>query len=800
MDYKENSRQQSATDFSVKDFIALCVSKWKWFLMWLVIFIGLGVLYIIRQQPVYERQEQVLIKDQDSGGGIGSLPNAFSSMGLLSTNTNVYNELIAITSPAVMYEVVERLGIDINYTRKKLPHGITLYGSNLPLNVKFEDIDAEGAAAFRIDLNRDGSARLYKFVRYTADGKEKYDSEVNVKKWGGKLKTPLGIISLTPNPAYTDDIFRNDDTVTIVVGKSAMQDALEHYGEKLEADLTDEDAEVIDISIRDVSVERAVDILNTVLTVYNENWVADKNKVALATSEFITERLNVIQQELGDVDVNIAKYQVSTGTVHLEESAKISLKKESEQQLKIVELENQLAISEFMRNYVTDPKNRFNIIPANMGVGSMEVEAQINAFNELLLTRNNLVANSSENNPLVENFDAQLTDMHNAIVKGINTQIKSLQTGLASTRLVQAREEGKIENTPTRILPLLAEGRQQKVKEALYLFLLEKREENELSQKFTADNNRVLTPPMGSLRPVAPRKAFILIIMVMLGIGIPLLYYYLKEVGNTKVRGKRDLETVRMPFAGEIPHVGKRGRLRVDGRGKLIGRKKDVAPLAVVEEGKRDVVNEAFRVIRSNLDFMSGKDGGCKVVMLTSFNPGSGKSFISYNLGLSFAIKGKKVLLVDCDLRHGSSSMFVGMPKKGLSDYLTGNADDWKALVKPSPANAGLDILPIGKMPPNPAELLENGRLPELIEEAKADYDYILLDCPPVNIVVDTQIVAQYADRTLFVVRAGLLERSALKELNEFYDEKKFRNMSLILNGTEAVHSRYYTYGNYQNL
>ncbi|MDE6772977.1 MAG: CpsD/CapB family tyrosine-protein kinase, partial [Muribaculaceae bacterium] len=227
--------------------------------------------------------------------------------------------------------------------------------------------------------------------------------------------------------------------------------------------------------------------------------------------------------------------------------------------------------------------------------------------------------------------------------------------------------------------------------------------------------------------------------------------------------------------------------------------KDEKAPMAVVEEGKRDVVNEAFRVIRSNIDFMAGRNQGSHVIMFTSFNPGSGKSFISYNLALSFALKQKRVLLIDCDLRHGSSSMYVGMPKKGITDYLSGHTDAWQQLLSASPANSNLSIMPIGKIPPNPAELLEGERLRSLIEDARKEYDYVFLDCPPVNIVVDTQIVAPYADATMFVVRAGLLEKSAIPELNELYDEKRFRNIALILNGTDTAHSRYYTYGNYQS-
>ncbi|MDE6577877.1 MAG: polysaccharide biosynthesis tyrosine autokinase [Muribaculaceae bacterium] len=798
---KNSTEITERDDFSIQEFFQLCLSKWKWFLLSFIFFVGVGILYILRQQPVYEREEQILIKDQDNEGGMGSLPSSFSAMGLLSGNTNVNNELIAITSPAVMYEVVDRLGLDVDYTWKKLPHGITLYGTTLPFEFDFKNIGIDENASVRVTLKKDGSIELSKFEKITFEGKEKFEKEVSVNKGTQIVNTPLGQIQIKRHSDFDfEKIFNDNDEVTISVYKTARQDAVEHYSEKLIGDLTDEDADVIDLSIKDVNVERAVDILNTILLVYNENWVADKNKVAVATSRFINERLQVIQQELGDVDQAIAKYQASTRTISLDESAKLSMRKESDYEQQIVKDANKLSIAEYMRDYIHDARGKFVLLPVNMGAGSPEVETQIAEYNDLLLKRNSLIANSSEQNPLVDDYNTRLQALHSAILKGIDTNIRSLKEQLSSSRFERAKEEGRMENTPAKVLPLLSEKRQQAVKEALYLFLLEKREENELSQKFTADNLRVLTPPMGSLRPVAPKKKLIILIAAILGLGIPGALLYFSEVLNTKIRGKKDLEAVKMPFAGEIPHVGKKRKLKLDAKGRIIGRKEEKAPLAVVEEGKRDVVNEAFRVIRSNIDFMSGKDNRCKVILITSFNPGSGKSFISYNLALSFAIKGKRVLLIDCDLRHGSSSMYVGMPKTGLSDYLTEHVDNWKSLVKTVPSRPDLSIMPIGKMPPNPAELLENGLLDQLVDEAKKDYDYIILDCPPVNIVVDTNIVGQLADRTLFVVRAGLLDRSALKELNELYEDKKFKNMSLILNGTEAIHSRYYTYGNYQHL
>ena len=216
----------------------------------------------------------------------------------------------------------------------------------------------------------------------------------------------------------------------------------------------------------------------------------------------------------------------------------------------------------------------------------------------------------------------------------------------------------------------------------------------------------------------------------------------------------------------------------------------------VIAEGKRDILNEAFRVLRSNIDFMSNSDENRKVILMTSFNPGSGKSFISINLACSFAIKGKKVLVIDGDLRHGSASAYVDSPKTGLIDYLSGRTKDVDGLILPLKDYPGLNVLPIGKVPPNPTELLENGRLGEVIEAMRSKYDLIVLDCPPIDIVADTQIIEKYADRTVFIIRAGLLERSMLKDLEEIYTTKRFKNLTLILNGTESSGGRYsYRYG-----
>lgn len=271
-----------------------------------------------------------------------------------------------------------------------------------------------------------------------------------------------------------------------------------------------------------------------------------------------------------------------------------------------------------------------------------------------------------------------------------------------------------------------------------------------------------------------------------LGLLVPAVIIFMQENMNTKVRGKKDLENLSVPYLGEIPLYFRNKK-----------KKNKFSEYAiVVEEGNRNIINEAFRVLRSNVDFMKSKNTEQKVFIETSFNPGSGKSFLSMNIAMSFAIKGKKVLVIDGDLRHGTVSAYVGSPKKGLSDYLGNKEVVWNELLVIDKKYPNLHIIPVGTIPPNPTELLEDGSLATLMQDLRDEYDYIFIDCSPIDIVADTQIIEQYADRTLFVVRAGLLDRSLLPELESIYQEKRFKNLSVILNGTESTGGRYgYRYG-----
>ena len=347
----------------------------------------------------------------------------------------------------------------------------------------------------------------------------------------------------------------------------------------------------------------------------------------------------------------------------------------------------------------------------------------------------------------------------------------------------------QIASSPEQAKYLLSVERQQKVKESLYLYLLQKREKTELSKAFAAYNTRIISRPNGSINPSYPSRRKILLVAFALGLLAPVIF--IRENTNTVVRGRKDLDDLTVPIVGEIPQY-------FSHRKKWLIRRK-VKPdtkAIVVREGSRNIINEAFRVLRSNMDFMMASQKDHNVFIFTSFNPGSGKSFLTLNIAISFAIKQKRVLVIDGDLRHGTASSYIDSPESGLSDYLSGMTDDWRQLIVRSPQQDNMYIFPIGKVPPNPTELLENGKLQGLIEQLRTEYDYIFIDCPPIDIVADAQILEKVADRTLFVIRAGLLDRSMLPELETIYQDKRFKNLSVILNGTEGTGGRYsYRYG-----
>ena len=767
----------------IQDLYYLCLARWKWFVLSLAVCLGFAVIYLLKTPPVYTRTASLLIKEDAKGQSMsGDVGAAFSDLGLFQSSTNVNNELISLKSPAVMYDVVKRLHLEVDYTTEGTFYPKVRYGQNLPMTVTFLELADNESASLVVEGIRPEGIKLTTFTR----NREELDGVV-VGVLNDTLSTPVGKLVVRPATAYFS---WQEQSELLTVSRSPMNDAVSRYADGLGVTLNNEKATILDLTFRDVCIQRAEEVLNTLIAVYNENWIKDKNQIAVSTSMFINDRLEVIEGELGNVDENISTFKSENLLPDVEAASQLYMSESSQAKSQILTLNTQLSMARYIRNYLTAASSRNQLLPANSGLESANIESQISEYNTLQLQRNNLVANSSEQNPLVIDMDESLRAMRGSIVRSVDNLITILNTQIRSLEQSQQQATAHIAANPSQAKYLLSVERQQKVKEALYLFLLQKREENELSQAFTAYNTRVITPPTGSMIPTAPVKKNILLVGFALGLLIPIVIVFMQENMNTKVRGRKDLENLSLPFVGEIPQYGKVRRSGLF--------QKKVMPeteiKVVVQEGKRDVVNEAFRVLRTNLEFVSGEAETGQVILLTSFNPGSGKTFLTMNIAATLALKGKRILVIDGDLRRGSTSAYVGTPHQGLSNYLAGKVQHIEEVIVPASETIRFDVLPVGTIPPNPSELLSGKRLSDMLVTLRSRYDYMLIDCPPIELVADTHILAKYADHTIFVVRAGLLERSMLTELQNIYTEQKFRNMAMILNGTEGNGSYRYGY------
>lgn len=788
-----NSLRQQQPDFlRMQDLLAICLGKWKWFLLSLIVFVGLAIGYLLVTPPVFTRSTSLLIKEGGKNGttSFSSVVNAFAEMGIFSANVNVNNELISIQSPDVILEVIRRLNLDVDYKTEGRFHQETLYGRSLPLKVTFKGLAYNDFSTFDIVI-RKGKFYLTDFE--LNDQRVGGDSVV-VASVGKEVNTPVGKLIVARSPYFKETAFED---MRIHVKRTGLLACITDCKDKMMADLTDERGTIIDISYKDVNIQRAEEFLNTLISVYNENWVKDKNQIAISTSRFINERLQVIESELGNVDSDISSYKSANLIPDVQASSQMYMNTANEANIQITELNNQLYMARYIRDHVSNKQSKDQLLPANSGINSAAIEQQINDYNEKMLQRNSLVANSSEENPLAIDMDKNLDEMRASIVKSIDTQVGTLSTQIKGLRGIEGASTSRLSSNPKQAKYLLSVERQQKVKESLYLFLLQKREENELSQAFTAYNTRVITSPTGEMKPTSPKSKRILLAAILLGLLVPVIIIYVRENMNTKVRGRKDIEGLTIPFVGEIPFYARtRKRPLSEFLSKAKGDNASQNLSIVVKPHSRNIINEAFRVVRTNMEFMSGGSQEYKVMMVTSMNPGSGKTFLTMNTAISFAIKEKKVAVVDFDMRRASLSEYVHLPEAGVADYLNGKLADWHKAKISLKDYENIDIIPVGTIPPNPTELLFSDRLQSMFDDLRQEYDIVFLDCPPVEIVADTTVISKYVDMTLFVIRAGLLEREMLPIVEDYYKNKKFKNMSVLLNGTTTVFNRYgYGYG-----
>lgn len=747
----------------LKKLLAILLRNWFWFVLSLAVALGIAWYIVMRTTPVYQRTASIMIKQNEAEG----MDKTLRDMGVAHTSVNIANELLLLRSIVVTEQVVRRLDLDVDCFEDGPFHATTLYGRALPVQVRFLDLSDREQASLVLTLREDRAVTLSNLTR----NKALLDASPASLQLGDTVKTALGRVSVTPSPYYKEGTAKS-----IRVERTGIPATGERVRSRISATLREKNASIIDIKYRDYSRDRADDVLNTLMVVYNEQWMKNRNKQIVSTNDFIRERLAVIEQELGNVDQNISSFKSENLILDVQQAGAMAVAQAEETSRKSSELDARISHLRSVYDFMLGMTDNDQQIPLYSGIENGAILQRIAEYNSLVLRRNNHLAYTSAKNPIVVELDTQLEALRSSITGAISNEISTLQSQQSLTQSTRRRAVGKVAQNPKQANYLLSVERQQKVKESLYLYLLQKREENELSQAFTAYNTQIVEPPHGSWGPVEPVAGNIYLIALLIGLGLPALIIFAKIFLTTTVQGKEDLAQLQVPFAGVIPQAeGKKPR-------------KGETPTVVVAPDCRDSINESFRVVRSNLEFLLGYDAAHKVVMLTSMDPGSGKTFIAANLSSVVALKGKKVLAIDLDLRRASLSAYVNKPHKGITGYLSGKYEDFHPLLMPL---GPVDILPCGALPPNPTELLYTERFARLIEQVRQEYDYVFLDCPPVEIVADPAIAGRFADLTLFVVRAKLMEKSLLPEIDQWYVGKKFNNLVVLLNGTDEKEGRY---------
>ena len=775
---KSNIQNEQSDLFQIKEFLFICLEHWKWFVVSVVLCLMFAFFYIVVKQPIYERNASLMIKDDIAGGSsFMSEANTFADMGLFSMKSNVHNELICIQSPALILDVVKRLNLDMNYVEKGIISKRTLYGNTLPVSVKIVGLNDRDGCSFTMNV-LGNKVTLSEFHLNEAEFNETITANI-----GDSISTPIGKIILIPGTVVDVEHQRE-----IFVSRSSLISAINGCSSKFSAAIADKQSSVINLTYKDVSLQRAEDFLNTLIAVYNENWIRDKNQIALSTSRFINERLTVIEKELSDVDGAISEFKSKNLITDVNAISNMYISRSEAANSQLLDLNNQLYIAKYIKNFLASKGDVLELLPAITGISSGTIENQIAEYNTKLLQRNSILANSSELNPIVVDYNNSLKLMQDAILVSIDNQISAIEAQIKGYKDSDAKNRDQIASNPTHAQVLISIEREQKVKEALYIYLLQKREENQLSQAFTAYNTRIITPPMGGNIPISPVKRNILLIAFFLGICIPAGIIYLFFVMNGKVKNIKDIEMLTAPFAGEIPLCLPKKKF-----GLFEKKQHQISLSILVENNSRNVVNEAFRMLRTNVEFLLGRDKKSKVIMVTSLKANSGKSFITANLAKSFSVKGLKVVVVDLDLRHASASELVPHTDAGVSGYLSEYINNIDDIIYPVSDN--YDLIPVGIKPPNPVELLQSEKLNMLLTELKAKYDLVFVDVPPINIVADTSVIAPYVDFSLFIVRFGLCQKDELPIIEEIYRDNKLNNMSICLNAS-VINSRYH-YGKY---
>jgi len=764
--YSEEEKDES---IDLLELLMKYLRHWKWFVASIVVcFIALMV-YLKYTTPIYEIKTTVLLKDDKKGGGMADMA-AFKDLGMFDVKNNVDNELEILKTGSLMENVVKRMGIYVKYYSTGKVKTTEKYGQECPVlfrvpEAKLTNFSNDGYD-FNLTVHPDG--RLLFSGEFNED-----EFQVKANRYDSTVVLPFGTLLMTKGA------FLPTEEIEMLVQVRRPIAVAQEILSRMNLSLTGKTTSVVNVTLQSAHPRKGKELLRTFIDVYNTDNMTDQNLVAENTAHFIDDRLGILTGELSDVEKRVENYKQSEQVTDITSEAQLSLQQASVNEGQRLEVETQIGIIKDLENYLNKKENQDKLIPAGTGIQNTNLNTLIGEYNTLLLQKNRLSRTASQDNQAMQDLNYQINTLKDNVHASISREKRSLTITREDINRQYKLYESRINSIPRQEREYMNIQRQQSVKQAIYLFLLQKKEENYLSMTVVVPKAKVIDEPRCSGTPVSPKRSMLMLLALIVGFCIPIVVIFLRETLKVFIENKAELEKLtKVPVLGEIPISEEPGNI-------------------VLHEHSTNYLAEMYRLLRSNLLFLTGSDGR-KVILVTSSVGGEGKTFMSINLGLSLAFLNKKVLVIGLDVRKPKLAEYLGLDNKsGITMLLSGHSDKSKLILN-SGVHKNLDVIPAGPIPPNPNELLARTELDDLISEYKDKYDYIILDTAPVGAVSDTFSLNRFADVCLYIVRADYTHKQNIVDAEELHNSGKLNNMYFVLNASDVKKASYrYGYGKY---
>lgn len=761
-----NPEWQEEQPIDIRSVVKKCLRHWYWFAIGLALALAAAYIYLLHAAPVYQTDAELLIKDEKgiNGGSAGGMQNdVLNQLNILAGNSNVQNEMAILSSRTIVGKVVRDLGLQTSYFIKGKVRDEELYHQTPVFIIPVYLTDSIHDIPLTVTLNSNGS--------YTVTG----PTTTQTVQDGGSVNLPQGTLLIKKNTTGNAIGLPLNQLQAVV---SPFSPVVSRFRKDLTLTQTDKTSSVIEISYKTTVPQEGVDFVNTLIREYMLAGRADKNLTAINTISFVDGRLDSVAASLQDVEKNMQQFLSENSIANIDEQSKSFIDQAGLLDQQILQQQVQTGVLEQILDYVKKPEKEYNLVPSTLGIPDPTLLGLVKNYNELQLKRlQQIQAGAGPENPLVTVMNDQLNKLRSDIKENTTNLLKGAH--LASGKLQQQNQdfETKIRSVPRLQREYINIKRQQDIKQELYLYLLQKREEAGITEAANVSNSRIVDAAHTGILPIAPKKKLIWLAAFLLGLAIPGGLLYLKELLNHRIQSRQDVESLtKTPIYAEIGHF------------------KEVGPL-LVAAGAGGIVPEQFRTLRTNLSFVLGS-GTPKTILITSNTEGEGKSFVSLNLAMTYAILGKRTVLVDADMRKPKLTNYLasGHPA-GISAYLSGQSATDNLLISMDHGQDPFYFIGSGIIPPNPAELLLQHPTEKLMSWLKEEFDYIIIDSPPAGLVTDAQILGQYADATLFVMRHGYSSKDQINLLNEYEKGKRFPHLGIILNDIKSPEGYQYGYG-----